>query len=361
MQFPPFEHLHFYDGLHGRRLLNISLSNMEPFSLRGFRRSLPRDLDLNQVFADGSPELRRRIARLHGVPPDRVTVTNGATEGNFLVDAAVLRPGDRAVVDAPMYSPLRDCPLGFGAEVVTVARDCSDGWALDLDGIRRAAGPRTRLLAFCNLGNPTSAAISKSELRELADLAEERDAIVLVDETFRELAFRDAPPSATGFGPRMVALSTLSKLEGLGGLRVGWIAADPEFLERVRGVKDYTTVGGSGVAQEVATWALRRHAFFVRRAKKILDVNRKLAREALEGMPALHGGVPDIGNVLFPHCDVNVARLERLLLRRYRTVIAHGRFFGEGMDKHFRIGLGGKTLELRKGLANLRRALKDLT
>ncbi len=360
MQFPPFEHLHFYDALHGQRLLNISLSNMESFPLRGFRQSLPRNLDLNVVHADGPPELRRRIARLHGVPVDHITVTNGATEGNFLVNAAVLRPGDRAVVDAPMYSPIRDCPLGFGAEVVSVARDCTDGWALDLDEIRRAAGPRTRLLAFCNLGNPTSAAISKRDLRELGDIAEERDAVVLVDETFRELAFRDAPPSAATLGPRIVSLSTVSKLEGIGGLRVGWIAARPDFLDRVRAVKDYTTVGGSVVAQEIGTWALRRHAFFLQRARRILDVNRRIAREALEGMPALHGGVPDVGNVMFPHSDVNVARLERLLLKKYRTVIAHGRFFGEGMDKHFRVGLGGKTSELRAGLANLGRALREL-
>ncbi len=360
MQFPPFEHLHFYDALHGVKVTNISLSNMEPFLLRGFHRSLPKDLDLNAVFSDGPPELRRRIARLHGVPEDHITVTNGATEGNFLVNAAVLRAGDRAVVDAPMYSPLRDCPLGFGAEVVSVARDCSDGWALDLDAVRRAAGPRTRLLAFCNLGNPTSAAISKGELRELGEIAEERDAVVLVDETFRELAFRDAPPSAATLGPRMVSLSTVSKLEGIGGLRVGWIAAHPDFLDRVRAVKDYTTVGGSVVTQEIATWALRRHAFFVSRARRILAVNRKLAREAIEDMPALHGGVPDIGNVMFPHCDVDVAKLERLLLKRYRTVIAHGRFFGEGMDKHFRLGLGGSTSELRTGLANLKRALKDI-
>jgi len=360
MRFPPFEHLHFYEGLHGA-YVNISLSNMEPFPLRGFGRSLPRDLDLNWVPPDGPPELRKLLGKLHGLPADHVILTSGATEGNFLVNAALVKPGDRVVVDAPMYSPLRDCPVGFGAEVVPVARDCKDGWALDLDRVRKAMGRRCRLVVFCNLGNPTSAAISNGELRELADLAEDRGAYVLVDETFRELAFRKAPPSAAAFGPRMVALSTVSKREGLGGLRTGWMVADPGFLDRVRGIKDYTTVGGSSVAYEVAAWTLRRHSFFVRRAKRILDVNRRIARDALERMPALHGGVPDIGNVLFPHSDVDVARLERLLLRKYRTVIAHGRFFGQGMDKHFRIGIGGKTSELRRGLANLGRALAELT
>ena len=72
--------------------------------------------------------------------------------------------------------------------------------------------------------------------------------------------------------------------------------------------------------------------------------------------------MPDIGNVVFPHSMVNVRKLESLLLRKYRTVIAHGRFFAaRGFRDHFRLGLGGKTSEFRRGLANLRQALRELT
>src|SRR5437016_4605554 len=72
-------------------------------------------------------------------------------------------------------------------------------------------------------------------MRELADIAEECNGYVLVDETFRELAFRRTPPSVAEFGPRMIALSTVTKLGGLGGLRVGWIVAHPQLIETVQG------------------------------------------------------------------------------------------------------------------------------
>ena len=357
MEFPPFEHLHYYERLRGR-YTNISFSDMKAFPLREFRRAFPMDIDTVWVDLRGMPDLRALIAKRHGVSPDRVLVTNGATEANFLANGALVKPGDRVIVDAPMYSPLRNCPAGFGAKVVPVVRDCENGWTLDLERLRKAMRSRPTLLVFANLGNPTAMAISRRELAEVADFAAEHDAHVLVDETFRELGFSKSPPSVARLGPHMIAISTITKVCGLGALRVGWIAADLEFIEKAKAVKDYTTAATSVPSQVLATWALKRYDFFVRRAKKITDRNRAVVREAMEKMPALEGRVPDIGNLFFPHCAVNVTRLERRLLGRYRTVIAPGRFFG--VADHFRIGLGWDSSALRRGLGNLRNALREL-
>jgi len=358
MEFPPFEHLLYYERVHGARL-NISFSNIREFRLDGFGRSLPKDLDLNWTFRNGTPELRRLIARRHRTSPNRVLVTTGATEGNFLVNASLVHPRDQVLVDIPIYSPLRDVPRGVGAKVVEIPRECKDGWRLDLDRWRKLAGRRACLLVFANLNNPTSTALSRSDLRALADIAEECDGHVLVDETFRELAFENRPPSAAEFGPRMIALSTVTKVCGLGTLRVGWIVGAPDLLERLAGLKDYTTGGGSIVSQTIASWALGRWDFFLRRAKRILDANRKIATDALRDLPALQGDVPVGGSVLFPHSTVHVGKLASRLLKQYGTVIAEGRFFG--VPDHFRLGLGGEPRDLRMGLANLRRLLRAVS
>jgi len=286
-------------------------------------------------------------------------VTTGATEGNFLVNTSLVHPRDRVLVDVPIYSPLRDVPRGVGAKVVEIPRNCEDGWRLDLDRWRKTAGRRASLLVFANLNNPTSTALSRPDIRELADIAEECDGRVLVDETFRELAFQDKPPSAAEFGPRMIALSTVTKVCGLGTLRVGWIIGAPDLLDRFAGLKDYTTGGGSILSQTIATWALGQWDYFLRRAKRILDANRRIVAEAIAEMPALQGDVPRGGIVLFPHCTVDVAKLANRLLKQYGTVIAEGRFFGA--PDHFRLGLGGETRNLREGLANLRQLLGSMS
>src|SRR6184192_2132530 len=189
MEFPPFDHLRFYEGVHDVPL-NISYSNIQGFTLGEFHKALPGNLDLNWTDERGPPELRRLIARRTRVPIERILVTSGATEANFLANAALVRPKDRVVVDSPIYSPLRDCAAGMGGDVIPVGRDCKSGWSLDLDRIQTAAGGKAKLLVFANLNNPTSSAIGRSEMRELADIAEECNGYVLVDETFRELAFR---------------------------------------------------------------------------------------------------------------------------------------------------------------------------
>ena len=362
MKFPPFEHLHFYEKLHGRGFVNISYSDMTPFTIAEFGRSIPTNLDMNWGEPAGMPALRTNLAKLHGVPRDRVLVTSGATEANFLVNAALVEPRSRVVVDAPMYSPLRDCPRWFASDVVEIPRDPRDGWALDLDRIRKAVNRNTRLLVLANLNNPTSSMLSKGELREILDIAAEHDAFVLADETFREMAFGRAPPSITTLSPRGIAVSTVSKLYGLGVLRVGWLVASRGVLQRIAGIKDYTTASASALSQVFANWAIERHQFFLDRARTIVEANRTILREELGNMPAIDLSVPDIGNVVFPRCAVNVEKLERLLIESYRTVIAHGRFFSaREFRNHFRLGLGGKTSEFRKGLANLKRALSDIT
>ena len=127
MEFPSFDHLRFYEDVHDVPL-NISFSNVKAFTLGEFHRSLPNDLDLNWTDERGPPELRKLIARRSRVSPDHVLVTTGATEANFLANAALVGPGDRVVVDSPNYSPLRDCAAGFGGRIIPVARDCKEGW-----------------------------------------------------------------------------------------------------------------------------------------------------------------------------------------------------------------------------------------
>src|SRR5207247_1088678 len=79
--------------------LNISSANIQGFTLGEFHKALPGNLDLNWTDERGPPELRRLIARRTRVPIERILVTSGATEANFLANAALVRPKDRVVVD----------------------------------------------------------------------------------------------------------------------------------------------------------------------------------------------------------------------------------------------------------------------
>src|SRR5437660_10166286 len=98
MEFPPFDHLRFYEGVHDVPL-NISYSNVQGFTLGEFHKALPGNLDLNWTDERGPPQLRRLIARRTRVGIERILVTSGATEENFLANDALVRPKDHDVFD----------------------------------------------------------------------------------------------------------------------------------------------------------------------------------------------------------------------------------------------------------------------
>ncbi|HYS71221.1 MAG TPA: pyridoxal phosphate-dependent aminotransferase, partial [Thermoplasmata archaeon] len=336
MEFPPFELLHWFEGT-AEGYLNISHSEILGFRFSEFGRDFP-DLNLGEAFPRGSPKLRSLLGAQHQVWPEQVLVCNGASEGNFLVQAALLQPGDEAIVEVPLYPPMRDSLSGFGAIVKRAPRLAAENWRLDFDALEREITARTKLLVLTNLNNPTQAMLTTADLKRLADLAEAHKFHIHIDETFRELAFDQTPPTAATFGERFVVTSTLTKAYGLGGLRLGWITGAPDVVERIKAVKDYTSICPNRVSEELAIWALERKASFLTRAKTITDANRPVVRAWLDRNPAVQCFLPEYGNLCFPKVPVNADTLADKLRDQYKVVVAPGRFFG--MGDHLRLGYG---------------------
>ncbi|HKZ49130.1 MAG TPA: pyridoxal phosphate-dependent aminotransferase [Thermoplasmata archaeon] len=355
MRFPDFGLLHYFEEHHGAKN-SISFSDMQPFHLKGFERDLG-DLDLSTSTVIGLQELRKHIGRIHGVGPERVLVTCGASEANFLVAAALLDRGDAVLAESPTYPPMRNIAAGFVADVQDVARD-PEGWALDPATVRALVTEHTRLLAMTNLNNPTSAGADAAALRELAALAEEDDFHIHIDETFRELAFDNAPPSAATISERFVVTSTLTKVYGVGGLRIGWAVAAPDVLRRLKNVKDYVTVTPPWPSEVIALWTLERRAFFLERARRILAENRRIVREWLDRNPKVHWDLQDQGNLAFPRVEADMDALAARMLKEHETVLAPGRLFG--YPDRFRLGYGRDARKLQQGLEAFDKVLRSL-
>ncbi|HEV8594237.1 MAG TPA: pyridoxal phosphate-dependent aminotransferase, partial [Thermoplasmata archaeon] len=321
-----------------------------------FGHELP-DLDLGQAHPRGSPALRSVIGAQCQVWPEQVLVCNGASEANFLVQAALLQPGDEAITETPQYPPLRDGLIGLGVIVKRAARLAGEKWRFDFDALEKAITAKTKLLVLTNLNNPTDALLTAADLKRIADLAEAHRFHVHIDETFRELAFAQAPPTATTFGPRFVVTSTLTKAFGLGGLRLGWVMGAPDVIEKVKAVKDYTSICPNRISEELALWALKRKEGFLGRAKRICDENRTVVRAWLARNPNVECFLPDYGNLCFPKLPVSVDAIADRLKDQFKVVIAPGRFFG--MGEHFRLGYGEHKASLERGLDRLDMAVRS--
>jgi N-succinyldiaminopimelate aminotransferase len=214
----------------------------------------------------GIPELRAAVAehqqRFYGLSydPDReVLVTAGATEAIAASLLALLEPGDEVIAFEPFYDSYAACIAMAGATRVPLTLRAPD-FRPDLDALRAAITPRTRLLLLNSPHNPTGMVLSPEELGIIAELACERDLLVVTDEVYEHLVFDGAhhPIAALpGMRERTVSISSAGKTFSFTGWKVGWVTASAELVAAVRTAKQYLTYVSSGPFQYAVAEALR--------------------------------------------------------------------------------------------------------
>lgn len=196
----------------------------------------------------GVPELRTAIAahqeRRYGLSydPDReVLVTAGATEAIAAALLALVEPGDEVIALEPYYDSYAACIAMAGAARVPVTLRPHEGaFRLDLDELRAAVTPRTRLLLINTPHNPTGTVLTRDELTEIARLAVERDLLVVTDEVYEHLVFDDAGhlplASFPGMRERTVSIGSAGKTFSFTGWKVGWVkASSPTYFSQPAG------------------------------------------------------------------------------------------------------------------------------
>lgn len=325
-------------------------------------RELWQRLTLGYTEAPGHPLLRAAIAGLyHDVAPEQVYTFAGAEEAIYALMQARLQPGDHAVVTWPGYQSLYEAARAAGAEVTLLPLAAADAWALDLDALRAALRPNTRLIAVNFPHNPTGALPERATFEALLQIAEQAGATLLSDEVYRLLEYdpADRLPAAVERSARAVSLGVMSKAFGLAGLRVGWLATrDQALLERVAAFKDYLSICNSAPSEVLALIALRARAQILERSHTILRANLDLLDRFFAAWPGvLRWSRPRAGSIAFPHIQIGrpVALVAQELLAQEGVLILPADVYDFPGD-HFRLGFGRR--DLPAALAGFERYLR---
>jgi aspartate/methionine/tyrosine aminotransferase len=306
----------------------------------------------------GDPLLREAIAEQGDeLSPDDVIVTPGAAAALFATATSLLEPGDHAVVVRTNYATNLETPRAIGAELDIVDLAYDDAWQLDPVRVASLVRPGvTRLISVTCPHNPTGTVFNLEQLRALVETTERSGAVLLVDETYRDLTHGSPLPMAATLSPRAISVASMSKAYGLPGLRVGWaVCRDPQLAEMLLAAKEQMVICGATIDEAIAGRVLADRA---RTLPPILDdVRARLGivrawirdQDAFEWVePA--GGV--VGLVRFaPDVAVDTDRFYETLLKEHGTYVGPGHWF-EVDDRHFRLGFGWPSeSELRAGLA----------
>jgi len=213
----------------------------------------------------GLPELQRSVAehqkRFYGLehdPAEEVTVHAGATEALCATLAALLDPGDEAIVFEPFYDAyLPGIALAQAqARVVPLA---GPDLRLDASALEEAVTERTRLLVLNSPMNPAGRVFSREELAAVAEACVSHDLVAVTDEVYEHIVFEgDHVPIATlpGMRDRTVTISSAGKTFSLTGWKIGWSVAPPPLAAAIRAVHQFVTFAVSTPFQHAAAAAL---------------------------------------------------------------------------------------------------------
>ena len=355
---------------------DIAESGIFPMSTRELLDLLPeheRQTELERLLdvwlgyseACGSEELRHLIAATYEhTSPSEILVTTGAIEANFLLFNELLSPGDRVVIVDPAYQQLHSVARAIGCDVALWKVRDEGGFRFDLDDLRALATPVTRMIVINTPHNPTGALLSEQQLREIYALAEELDSWVLSDEAYRWLDLPGSPslaPPLRNLGSRAISTGTFSKPFGLPGLRIGWIAAPADVVQRCWGLRDYISLSPGKLNDTLAVLAFRHRDQITERTRQIVSVNLPFAERWFAENADLVSWTPPRGGILALmkyELDIPSLELANHLAEEYSVMLAPGSAFG--YEGYLRIGIGSAPHIFAEGLRQTARCLRDL-
>lgn len=236
------------------------------------------DMDLNQYPSPYSDGLRAALGELYGLGPDNFVVGNGSDEALDIVFKSFLEPGEAVVLPYPSYSLHGYFAKVNGGRVRTV--DLAEGFQLDVDALTAEEG---KIVLLCTPNNPTSNCFRRKDVEELL---ERNDRIVIVDEAYGEFAGKSFIPEVEGRG-NLIVTRTFSKAYALAGMRIGYSVSSLELAKVMQRVKIPYSL--NRVSELVAIKALKDQGF-VRRSVQTVEAGRR----------QLERGLGQLGFQVFP-------------------------------------------------------------
>ena len=317
-------------------------------------------LNFKYIETYGSPKLRSAVANSYSkLSSENILAFAGAEEGLYVAMHCILKKDDHAIIITPNYQSSETIPASI-CDVSGIGLEAGNNWNLDVQKIKDAIRPNTRLISINFPHNPTGKVISKQTLNDLIDIARQRGIYLFSDEVYRLMERNNniRLPQVADLYEKGLSLNVMSKSYGLPGLRIGWIASqDLNLLHQMEKMKHYLSICNSSPSEFLAVIALQASADILSRNHKIIDDNLKLLNPFFaQNRDLFEWNEPDGGCIGYPKylgSEGVMAFCERLI-KEHGIMLLPGSIYdsanGPSPSNHFRIGYGRKAMKegLRK-------------
>ena len=313
----------------------------------------------------GLPEVRARIAqevadtRGISVSGDNVVVTPGGKPIMFFVLLALAEHGDEVLYPNPGF-PIYESMINFsGAEAVPMPLREDRDFTVDVDEVAEQITPATKLIIINSPNNPCGSVMSREELRALAELAVERDVLVLADEIYSRFLYEGEHHSITAFpgmAERTIILDGFSKTYAMTGWRLGYGVMPLELVEPISRLVTNSVSCTASFTQMAAIEALDGPQDDAHGMVAEFKRRRDLIVNGLNAIPGIRCPMPKGAFYVFPNVEgtgLGSAEFADRLLQEAGVACLSGESFGEYGKGYVRFSFANSAENIQKALERI--------
>jgi histidinol-phosphate/aromatic aminotransferase/cobyric acid decarboxylase-like protein len=229
------------NAYHGE-LLDFCIPVNLHFPPPALKEMIRQNLDeILRYYPDYAEVHQQRIAEMTGLDEKAIVPGNGSTE---IITRLCQETAGPILTSLPTFSRWTDLPEELGVPLFTIARRREKGFRLEVDEIIarvREVGART--LVICNPNNPTGAWLRLDEIKILATVLTDLEAVI-VDESFIDFSDLESAAALAAVTSNLVVVKSMGKSLGWHGVRLGYAVAAPQRAEALRARLPFWNING---------------------------------------------------------------------------------------------------------------------
>ena len=326
--------------------------------------------DVKYAPTDGLPSLKKAILRYteesydRVLAPENVIVSEGAKQSLFNILYTICNPQDEVIVLAPYWVSYPEIvKMVQGVPVIVTPEDGS--FVPSFSEIERAVSSSTKALILNSPNNPSGAVFPEELVAKIVALCEKKGIWLISDDIYHKLVF-DGKVAVPAWrhttkdieSSKVIVVNGVSKIYGMTGFRIGWVATNRELVRIMTNVQAQTTSCVATICQAAAEGALTGLQSYVESLRLTIQNNRDVLMQEIRTFTGVKLAKPEGTFYALP--DLRAYRMgsvemSELLLKKAMVVTVPGREFG--MEGHLRLSISGTVKDITEGVARMKWAL----